>query len=101
MTSLDSFKEAFSTRTYSSWEFCDCGKEFGHPFLFEEITREDYETIRFNNREYVTACDCWKAGAEKIIKGLDANKTQIAEYFRLEKLRFARLEKETPVIEGG
>ena len=109
------FEMAFDSHRGRNTMQCKCGKKFYNSdggWDFEdgelEALRKDPNAVdldcsvsilEFEGSQYVMDCECWKKRAEKIMQFLDFHKHQIAQYFRLEKLRFQNEANEYPQIE--
>ena len=100
--SLATFKKAFRTNISSARAECNCGAEFHHPdrmkwdfedeeiqFLQNHSTELDAPVtyLEFDNREYVTECDCWHKKAERLMNFLEAYNVGIAKYLNDERAR--------------
>ena len=100
MSSLDSFKEAFSGKSSSMWVHCECGEEFGSQENSENmLTSNWYGLIEFEGCQYVEECVCWKERARKIAEWIDGHKHEIADYLRLEKVRLTEFANAHPTVD--
>ncbi len=104
MTKFQNFDQAFSTRTGSARSVCACGKEYydnyntGNGWGSGELealqasseaipVEHSVGAVEFDGVEYVNVCGCWEDKAAKLMDWLDEYKSQIADYFNLERER--------------
>ena len=95
---LESFIEAFQINSFYYQGQCNCGMKFFNPdgenWTFEdgeiEFLRADpnyteldsnVRYVMFNNRRYVTECNCWQHRAEVYIDMLEQHNVAIVKYF--------------------
>lgn len=109
MSRLDSFEQAYSLHGADYFE-CDCGKKYyndyaEYPEKTEIENKPDYiacdhalRVINFDNKDFVSSCNCWHEKAEKITRYLDIYSQQIATYLTLEKERAKRLVEAMPEV---
>lgn len=93
------FVNAFTDNFSSIHEKCACGKhyyesgeedeceEIGVPLKDAIAVGGSVRTITLEGKSYVHDCDCWKEKATAIMKFLDSNRSEIAEYLNNEKKR--------------
>lgn len=100
MPNLDSFREAFSGRTSSTFTFCDCGEQFGNEENSQDLVISKwYGMIEFEGKQYVEECGCWRERARHIAHWIDSHKHEIAKYLQLEKARLTKFAEDHPTVE--
>lgn len=111
---LENFEEAFRDRMTGAVRECECGRVFYNSdggWDFEEGELESLEknsnatdldysvgTLTFDGTPYCLDCSCWQSKAQKFILWLNGHRSEIAEYFKLEKSRHQGEADSTPVI---
>lgn len=83
------------------WADCQCGEEFGsEENQSNSLIARWYGLIDLEGKIYVEDCTCWHPRAQQIADWLSANRFQVAEYLRLEKIRLTELANKYPTVEG-
>ena len=111
---LESFERAFHAGTSGCTRACNCGRVFydvensydwedGELERLEanpEATALDYSVgdIRIGGVDYVADCDCWHEKASDMMRWIDGNAHQIAQYLTLEKKRKRHEAEVAPVV---
>lgn len=110
---LQVFEKAFSTNGGGCVRDCDCGRVFystddGWDWddgEFERLQKSKatalpytVTTLRFENKEYVSDCDCWHARAKMIMGFLAGHGDGICRWFELEKERAVQKAARMPVV---
>jgi hypothetical protein len=112
---LDDFREAFQTDVSRAEFHCHCGRIFFDNYNggiwddekeIEELrnnpeaTAIDHSigTLEVEGKEFCWECDCWHKRAEQVRGFLLANKREIAELFRREKIRLQESADAIPSI---
>ena len=114
---MDNFKRAFGARSSGCRELCHCGVQYYDSsydggWTWEdgelEALEEDEEAIgvewavqliRFEGRDYVMDCDCWRDRARRIMGFLDSHIFQVAKYINREKKRLLDEAKMMPDVD--
>lgn len=115
-TEMEQFAEAFCMHIRGAVRECDCGRVFwdshndgydwdeGAPECHRnnpKATAVPYgvECLEIHGRICCKDCDCWHEKAERTICWMRSYHGQIAEWFRLEKLRLQSMAADVPAIE--
>ncbi len=100
MSSLDSFRSAFSGKSSSMWVHCECGEEFGSQENSEDMLISNwYGLLEFEGSQYVEECTCWRDRARQLTEWIDRHKHEIADYLRLEKIRLTEFADAHPTLD--
>jgi hypothetical protein len=115
---LASFEESFFGGISGCSMECQCGKLYYDAYNtgydweegeFEGL-EEDEEALAVNHsvgtlyiggKEYVCVCKCWHEKANEIIKFIDSNSHQIANYLSLEKEKASKDAAKMPTVREG
>jgi hypothetical protein len=114
MTQLENFIRAFSAGTGGCRRECRCGVTYydiANMYDWDDGELERLEAdkaavsleysvsdIRFGGVEYVADCKCWHSTAESMMRYLECNGAQIAEYLSLEKKRKQFEADHSPIV---
>lgn len=110
---LENFERAFDSGSGGCRRTCHCGKEFyddENSYSWDEGEKEKLKadgatalsysvgTIKFEGKEYVADCNCWKERAQRLIGFIDGHAHSIARYLSLEKQRKQSIADNAPVV---
>ena len=114
---MDNFRRAFGANSSGCRDTCHCGKEYYDRSYDGGWTWDDgeYENleddpeaigvdwavqmIRFEGRDYVMDCDCWRERAKRIMGFMDSHIFQVAKYINREKKRLLDEAKMMPDVD--
>jgi len=113
---LDNFEQAFSSGTGGCSSTCPCGKKYFDDFNdYDSEWEVEKKKLRLakavplehsvggviiDGVQYVDACECWHARAERIVMFLGKNGRAVAKFLTLEKERKRREAENSPVVVG-